>query len=99
MTSLYSRRRATSKRCLAQTFDLVGATALGGLNMLGKFVRKLGVDRELRTRFRDVKAPWAVNQASSISSLTGYGPPKLRELNGMPTLLSFLRAIPLGPTR
>ena len=60
MTSLYSRRRATSKRFLAQTFDLVGATALGGLNMLGKFVRKLGVDRELRTRFRDVKAPWAV---------------------------------------
>ncbi len=60
MTQSYRRKPATAKRVLSQAFDLVGATALGGLNALGKFVKRLGVDRELRQRFRDVKAPWAV---------------------------------------
>jgi hypothetical protein len=60
VTRSYRRRPTAGKRVLAQTFDLVGATALGGLNALGRFVKKLGVDRELRERFRDAKAPWAV---------------------------------------
>ena len=59
MTRSYRRKPAAAKRVLSQAFDLVGATALGGLNALGSFVKKLGVDRELRRRFRDAKAPWA----------------------------------------
>lgn len=60
MNRSYRRPRAARKRVLSQAFDLVGATALGGLNALGKFVKRLGVDRELRERFRHVKAPWAI---------------------------------------
>jgi hypothetical protein len=48
-----------SKRALPQQFDLTGATKLGGLNAIGCFIKKLGVDRELRRRFKGAKAAWA----------------------------------------
>lgn len=59
MASLYSRRTARSKRTLPETFDLTGATSLGGLNAIGSFIKKLGIDRKLRGRFRKAKAEWA----------------------------------------
>jgi len=59
VTQSYRRKPVVAKRVLSQAFDLVGATTLGGLNALGSFVKKLGVDRELRRRFRGAKAPWA----------------------------------------
>jgi hypothetical protein len=76
VTRSYRRRPTASNRVLAQTFDLVGATALGGLNALGRFVKKLGVDRELRERFRDVKAPGELRlvraASASVSSSSYY---------------------------
>lgn len=59
MTSIYPRPRSRSKRTLPQQFDLTGATSLGGLNAAGKFIKSLGIDRELSRRFRDAKAEWA----------------------------------------
>lgn len=47
------------RRVLGQVFDLTGATALGGLNALGRFVKALGVERKLSERFRHAKAAWA----------------------------------------
>ena len=59
MTANYrSSRRATS-RILPEVFDLEGATALGGLNHLHRFLHHIGFDTELRDRFRAGKAPWA----------------------------------------
>ena len=60
MTPSYPSRRPVAKRVLKQVFDLTGATSLGGLNALGRFVRKLGIDRKLAQRFRAAKAAWAV---------------------------------------
>ena len=59
MTSMYPRPQARSKRTLPQQFDLTGATSLGGLNTVGKFIKSLGIDRALRRRFRSAKAEWA----------------------------------------
>jgi len=47
-----------ASRIFSQVFDLTGATALGGLNSLARFVRILEIDRKLAKRFRAVKAPW-----------------------------------------
>lgn len=54
----YRERRTEASRVFAQVFDLKGATALGGLNELGRFVRKVGVEAKLRARFGAVKAGW-----------------------------------------
>ena len=54
----YRRWKSEATRVFAQVFDLKGATALGGLNELGRFVRKLGIEKKLRSRFGSVKAPW-----------------------------------------
>lgn len=59
MRSMYLRPRARSKRTLPQQFDLTGATNLGGLNAMGRFIKSLGIDRGLRERFRSAKAEWA----------------------------------------
>ena len=55
----YRRRRREASRVFAQVFDLKGGTALGGLNELGRFVRKLGIERKLGERFGRVKARWS----------------------------------------
>lgn len=59
MSQAYRRRRAQTSRILPQVFDLTNATALGGLNHLARFVRKLGLDRKLAGRFRWTKAAWS----------------------------------------
>jgi hypothetical protein len=56
----YPTRRPSAKRVLAQVFDLTGATLVGGLNAIGGFVKKLGVDRKLSERFRHSKASWSI---------------------------------------
>lgn len=55
----YQGKRTANKRLLEQTFDLTGATVLGGLNALSEFVRAVGVDDKLHDRFRPAKAPWS----------------------------------------
>lgn len=59
MKRSYSGAKREARRFFKQAFDLVGATALGGLHALGGFVRRRGVDRKLRDRFRKAKAPWS----------------------------------------
>ena len=59
MTKSYPGKRPSTRRSLPEIFDLTGATALGGLNALGRFVKQLGIDRKLAERFRSVKAAWA----------------------------------------
>jgi hypothetical protein len=44
---------------LPESFDLEGATALGGLNALHRFLRRHDLSGELRRRFRGAKAAWA----------------------------------------
>ena len=53
-----SSRRGTS-RILPEQFDLEGATVLGGLNRLHLFLQHIGLEREVRERFRGAKAAWA----------------------------------------
>ena len=53
-----SPRRGTS-RILAEQFDLEGATTLGGLNRLHRFLKHTGLEREVRQRFAGAKAAWA----------------------------------------
>lgn len=59
MTKSYTGRRPSARRSLPEIFDLTGATALGGLNALSRFVRKLGIEPKLASRFRSIKAKWA----------------------------------------
>jgi hypothetical protein len=54
----YRGSRPRASRILPQIFDLTGATALGGLNALARFMRGLGLDRRLAERFGAVKARW-----------------------------------------
>ncbi len=53
-----SARRGTS-RILPEQFDLEGATTLGGLNRLHRFLQHVGLEREMRQRFGGAKAAWA----------------------------------------
>jgi len=50
--------RATSQ-VLPESFDLTGATALGGLNRLHQFLRRFDLEGELHQRFSGAKADWA----------------------------------------
>lgn len=59
MSANYRSPRRGTSRILAEQFDLEGATALGGLNRLHRFLRHSGFEREVRQRFRDAKAAWA----------------------------------------
>jgi hypothetical protein len=59
VTKSYPRRRPRTRRIVPEIFDLTGATALGGLNALARFVKRLGIDRKLAERFRSVKTSWA----------------------------------------
>jgi hypothetical protein len=55
----YTRSRRSASRILDQVFDLKGATGLGGLNALARFLRRLGIDGKLSDRFRATKARWS----------------------------------------
>lgn len=59
MSRNYRKNRSRASRIFRQRFDLPGATALGGVNQLGRFLLKLQIDRRLAARFRDAKSPWA----------------------------------------
>lgn len=59
MSRNYRRSRPKASRIFHQRFDLPGATALGGLNQLGRFLRKLKIERRLGARFRGAKSPWS----------------------------------------
>jgi hypothetical protein len=59
VTQSYPGKRPHTKHALPELFDLTGATALGGLNALARFVKSLGVERKLAQRFRAAKASWA----------------------------------------
>lgn len=59
MSRNYSRSRSITSRIFTQRFDLPGATALGGLNHLSRFLLKLEIEKRLAARFRDAKCPWS----------------------------------------
>lgn len=59
MSKDYRKKPANTSRIFPQQFNLSGATNLGGLNHLARFLRKMGLDRKLSRRFRSVKADWA----------------------------------------
>ncbi|HZL94411.1 MAG TPA: IS1380 family transposase [Vicinamibacterales bacterium] len=59
MSRNYRRPRANASRIFEQRFDLPGATALGGINQLGRFLLKLELEKRLAVRFRDAKARWS----------------------------------------
>jgi hypothetical protein len=55
----YRKPRPQASRIFTQRFDLPGATALGGLNELGRFLLKLEIEKRLAARFRDAKSRWS----------------------------------------
>lgn len=59
MSRHYRRNRSKASRVFRQRFDLRGATALGGVNQLGRFLLKLELEKRLAVRFRDAKSRWA----------------------------------------
>jgi hypothetical protein len=59
VTGNYRTERRSASQNLTETFDLEGATALGGLNRLHRFLRAFGVERELQQQFGRSKAAWA----------------------------------------
>ncbi|MBI5709461.1 MAG: IS1380 family transposase [Candidatus Eisenbacteria bacterium] len=59
MSARYRSSRPATIRILPESFDLEGATALGGLNRLHHFLRRYDLAGELRRRFRPAKAAWA----------------------------------------
>lgn len=59
MSRNYRRSRPKASRIFEQRFDLPGATALGGLNQLGRFLLKLKIEERLAARFRDAKSRWS----------------------------------------
>ena len=59
MSRNYRSSRLKASRIFAQRFDLSGATALGGLNTLGRFLLKLRIEKRLAERFRDAKSRWS----------------------------------------
>ncbi len=59
MSRNYRRSRPKASRVFDQRFDLFGATALGGLNELGRFLLKLEIEKRLAARFRDAKSRWS----------------------------------------
>lgn len=59
MSPRYRSSRPATSRVLPESFDLEGATALGGVNRLHRFLRRFNLEGELRQRFGTGKAPWA----------------------------------------
>ncbi|MGH6691962.1 MAG: IS1380 family transposase [Gammaproteobacteria bacterium] len=59
MNGNYRSPRPATTHILPESFDLEGATALGGLNRLHRFLRRYDLSRELRRQFGAAKAAWA----------------------------------------
>ncbi|HSD11189.1 MAG TPA: IS1380 family transposase [Candidatus Binatia bacterium] len=59
MSQNYRNPRPKASRIFEQRFDLSGATALGGINHLGRFLVKLKLEQRLAARFGDAKARWS----------------------------------------
>ena len=59
MSQNYRNSGGQASRIFGQRFDLPGATALGGINQLAQFLRKLNIEQRLALRFRDAKSPWS----------------------------------------
>ena len=59
MARNYRNRGSKASRIFAQRFDLSGATAVGGMNHLGRFLVKLEIEKRLAARFRDAKSRWS----------------------------------------
>ncbi len=66
MSRNYRRPRPKASRIFEQHFDLPGATAFGGLNQLGRFVRKLKIEKHVAARFRKTKSPWSSWQLDQV---------------------------------
>lgn len=69
MSRNYRRSRPKASRIFRQRFDLPGATALGGLNQLGRFLLKLKIEERLAARFRDAKSRWASWRLDRVISI------------------------------
>jgi len=62
----YRASRPKASRIFPQRFDLPDATALGGLNQLGRFLLKHEIDQRLAVRFRNTKCPWSSWQLDRV---------------------------------
>lgn len=62
----YPNRRPKASRIFDQRFDLQGATALGGLNQLSRFLVKQKLEQRLAVRFGDAKARWSTWQLDHV---------------------------------
>ena len=60
MSRNYSKQRTKASRIFRQRFDLSGATALGGVNQLGRFLLKQEIEKRLAARFRHAKSHWSL---------------------------------------
>jgi len=65
----YRRPRARASRIFEERFDLHGATALGGVNQLSRFLLKLKLEKRLAVRFRDAKSPWSSWRLDRVISI------------------------------
>ena len=70
----YRSRGPKASRVFDQRFDLQGATALGGLNHLSRFLVKQKLEQRLAARFGDAKARWSTWQLDRVIRvlLDGY---------------------------
>ena len=62
----YRNRRPKASRVFDQRFDLQGATALGGLNHLNRFLVKQKLEQRLAAGFGDAKARWSTWQLDRV---------------------------------
>ena len=69
MSRIYRNSRPKASRVFEERFDLPGATALGGLNHLGRFLLKLKLEQRLAARFRDAKARWSTWRLDRVISV------------------------------
>jgi hypothetical protein len=65
----YPRSRPQASRIFEERFDLPGATTLGGLNRLGRFVLTLEIEKRLAARFRKAKSPWSSWRLDRVISI------------------------------
>ena len=66
MSRDYRSSRPKASRVFEERFDLPGATGLGGLNHLGRFLFKQKLERRLAARFGGAKARWSTWQLDRV---------------------------------
>lgn len=59
MSRNYRKHGPKASRFFEQRFDLSGATVLGGVNQLGRFLLRLEIEKRLAVRFHDAKSRWS----------------------------------------